>query len=1641
MRERDGYRDRGGARGKAESSTSRGFPPPSGSFGRANAGNPKPLSFQTRQGGSSSAESSSRQPSASVSATGPGGNKHTAAAVHPMYGKDLAMAVQTSSGRSQSHQKTPPFKAPPRTQESKRASPSYQQMPLEYTNMRLFNEMVKNGVIHPVMMGQFMPMFSLGAAQPAPEANVAPSSRKRTTSPPSKRPAKAHKPEDTHVQKTATLESMVDATAVRVRMDIIIRALSKLHDAISRIKITMPSIFRIRNNFRLRAAEEEMIGSVEEVYRYLLITHLAKTHKLQPPYNFQKSAESKLQAKEPLLKFVGAKSNLAVINLEELCSVISNQQLQYNPTWSVLRWDEGAEAKNANPATSNRPYYVRALHTRGKEFMDGGRYAVLLRAINVHMFEEHIDVVHLLCNMGPTAREAILRAVGYYALSCDDDAFLTLASIIPTMGSEAQIQFYRQIAQLVDPRTYRMATMYVERYFERILPMCLAISDKRAWAPTITLLMKSVDPLRLGVKSSNTAVTLLRTLKSWCNVFARCEDTCVQVFNKCIQLVLQAGDDSRIVIRGAAADLAVQIWLNAKGKAAVLKQIGYDTVRTLGCISGVQAIKFNIWSDLLTLETFEDHTKTVRVQPLDLILARMDQYDVVAQSLYHEEAAFVISILTAEPSVLSYLMNWYLLRYFKITKTVFALEKIASVIRFAIVAYPRIAKRTLQHTSYNVGTFCCWMLNIATNCSVGSGCLELANIKMALFVDWLFFNYQYNARIIRLCFGAEGTAQCDQVLNNMPYCRRLFVKELSKCVFITRRTDNSDEDENVAKVNVLLGTNEVLTFTYNTAVDIFRRLVDYLLNAVLHYHSEVGVVAVNAISAIFMVSVLEIPGTQHTLGTLLRALKNTVLGRMCSVVDISLEALTVYIAHAGDSDKTHALELKAALQPLHNNYTMVVGMEEKHRSACYDETLKMLMLQCYGMVLEYFINVDGFNAIYHGNHLTVDTLRANQELELLEQTQCPKLYTNITITNTDTATDGNEAGAESDSSVRGDAVSDISDGALSDSISDISSDNDGTAVSDTADTSGANDQGDGGVQTTHQPDGTTKSEETALEHVENSPDVLSISSTELREWVQLFVHGSMDNPAKDFSADPLYMYLKSSLVNNGEPDYSVMLIKARDSSCTFQFVERHGDTTGNSKDHAVANVVDVVATYLLETALQCLLDDASSGASFDSILFKEWVVHIFNAFVRLCVAVFMAGHVSIVWELLYYIAAVSTATQVTEEEVGIDEAKVQSKASKSHLPTPARRKILIVATLLFNTIDSVTQLKSITKDSVMKQTLEHVIKTVVGREGTDMATVVQNLMPIRFTLETVFKSRFNHFGKLPSIMGMILRVAPVTAIDALIGANSANMFNVFKESQLKGSDVGTYVRALLAAGHPSPLQRRHSFVAWQMVCRMYEMAFSTSKMRQTLKQQRNFLKATSKQSMPRNMGKLPYITEADVGEKNANKDVVLCYLGVSGNKRVNFISFQRGYTFAKDLFVNERAELISHAVRDAFNNADIALMEIAVFSAFPIFVHSVPTQGVIRDVTQSLAATWPKKRIIKSPQMQFICDMLLALITHWLARYPHLLAAFDHSLPNIGEALDQLAVKYSTGRSMQFTFNGTTLKVQLEHLLALKNSI
>ncbi|GFE52801.1 SF3A3 splicing factor subunit 3, putative [Babesia ovis] len=1558
----------------------------------------------------------------------PPGNfgKHPSVPIHSMYGSDGMIKLPMPSPNHPPFPKAMPYGGRmPQGSGSRPMSLYERSLPKDHPGMQSFH-----GMVPPMMMGQFMPIYSMprgpGGAEQESTSMHHPGSGstwKRGNSPKSRRTMGTRGSDETHTRRPMALDRLVDSTKVHAKLDIMVHMLSRIEKAMDSIRIAIPSIFRVRNNFKLRREEEKMIATVDEVFRYLLLVHLSSYHKLYPPFEIQKAADTMLRGKEPLIQFVGSKGNIAVVDIPGLHSVVSRQPLNYNPEWFVVRWEDPYGESSGVSGVNKRPFYVRSFV---KPMVDGRKRAVFLKSINVSMFEEHMDMVTLMCKKSSASRDAMLRAIGYYAICCEDDPFINLAtSILPEMEAEIQVQFYRQIAELLDTTKYRLGSIYLERYYERILPMCLAVQDPAAWSPTIKMLMNSVDSLRLGSKNSSSATTLLRTLKSWCNVFVRCEETCLDVFNKCIQLVLQAGDDSRIVVRGAAADLAVQIWLNAKGKEAVVKKIGYETIRILGCISGVQSIKFNIWSDLLSPESSGDDNAVEGPPQLERLLSRVGHYDAVVQSLPSEEAGFVSSMLTAEPSILGNLMNWYLLRYCKITKTVLALEKIATVIRFALMAYPRLAKTSATQINGNVGTFCCWMLNIAVGCSVGSGCLELANVKMALFVDWLFFNYQYNARIIRLCLGPQATSQCDLVLQNMHICRRLFVKEIAKCIYTIKRPDIPDDNEHLCKINVLFGTNAVLMFAYNTAVDTFKRLVDYMLNAIIHYHSEVGVVAIDTISAIFVVSVMELKTTEHTLLTLQRALRSTMLGRMCSVLDISLEGIIVHIAHVDDMETQYMLQPKSALEPIQERYTMVTSIADKRRNMCYDETLKMLLLQCYGMILEYVINYECLNAIYHGNHLTSDTLQANHEIQLLEHMQCPKLYTNITIVNSEIDPNLLEDDLEDTTEMEkiSDIASDISDSESGNSLSDISSDECGPETTPPAyPQDDAIEEGQILVEPGQHKDTTVD--------VEMTDERLNISPAELRQLVQDFVHTSMDNCLKDSSQDLLYSYLKLSMIAEGPPDYKLVVDHKEDLSIALKWAHPNSVVTDEAKTYRAANAIDVVVSYLLETALQCLQDDASKGASVDSILFKEWVVHIFNVFVRLFISLYLAGNMAIVWELIYYIAAVSI----------VIEQKASHKQMGTDVSVVLRKKRLIATTLLSNTIDALTQIQSIDQDAVISKVLSHVIRRTLTQTNTEMATMINRLMPIRYTLEILFKNCFEHLGKLPSIVGIMVQITPVAALNVLIPVEKESHFNVFKEPWLMQGKTAGYIKALLS-GTGNPLRIRQFFILWQIICRMYEMAFGTQNMRPTLKQNRSFLKITSNQVTPKNIARLPYVTEGDICDKTMDKKSIVCFLGTSNNRRSSFMTYQKGYTFVNDLFINEHLHTISGGILDALNLGDVSMMQIALFSAYPILVHSVPPKEVVRDITDCVGIIWSKKRDRHSLPVQYIREMFVALLSSWLTRFPELLASYDHGLDQLPDAVEMLGVKYTSGRNMQFAFNGTIIKVPLEHLLALKMSL
>lgn len=1546
----------------------------------------------------------------------PGGlGKQPPAPGRPVYGSNEIM--------SPLFMKEVPYKAAPQARPTGHPMP---QLP-DPKDMENFHRIMNRGHGPSMMMGQFMPMFPMGSeasrqggAPPAgPQSHVTEPRfrRERRSISPHKRESGSAVSDDGYGGRQVSLEKVVDANRITAMAKAMLHSYTQLKNVIRRIRIAIPSIFRIRNNFKLRPDEEQMMALVEEVYRYLLVAHLQKAHKLRPPLDLQKGGAETLRVKDSLIDFVGSKENLSVVNALEMQAALENQPLHYNKKWFAVRWGNSTDGNIADPPVGASLYYIKSFSSGTSTASDSINYSVVLKAITVEMFEQHMDLINMMCNTEPAYKQAMLRCMGYYALCCDDDPFITLASsVLPALDISIQVDFYVEIAQLLDASRYRIADMYMERYFERILPMCLAIPDAAAWAPTIKLLMKTIEPLRLGVKTSNTAVSLLRTLKSWCNIFIRCEETCVKVFNKCIQLVLQAGDDSRIVIRGAATDLAVQIWLNAQGKAAVLKRIGYDTIRTLGCISGVQAIKYNIWSDLLSNEEYGNEQSGKAIPLPDLMLCRMDTQDTVSQYLHHEENVFITNMLRADPNLLRHLMNWYLLRYCKITKTLLALEKIASVIRFVLMTYPRIAREAPQHAASNIAILCCWMLNIATNCSVGSGCLELANVKMALFVDWLVFNYHYNYRIIRLCIGTDATTPCEAVLRTIGGQRKVFVKELAKCIYIMRQPDIENELHS-RRISVLLGTTEVMNFVYSTAVDTFRRLLDYLLNAILHYHYEVGVVAVDVISAIFIVSVLEINKTDYTLGTLLSALKNTMLGKMCSVSDIALDNLSVYIGREEDKKTKKLLQLKSALSPIQDRYTIVASIGEKHKNPCYDDRLKAILVQCYGMILEYVINVESLNAMFYSNHLTADTLRANYELEKLERMQCPKLYPNVEILNTDQEIESDCSDDDPDTEMAvpcNDADADV--------LSDISSDdNRGDQKEITTDNpqieADTVDPQVDGVRSIYNQDGDVE-----MAPSQQTEAVLDIPPHALRQFIHSFVHASMNNAAMNYAEEPLYTYLKMCLDTNCTPDYTIVMSPSAESPSAFKLVSQHEPEKNGDRAYRVGYMLDSMVSYLLETALQCF-HDASGASNVDNILFKDWIVHIFNAFVRLLVALYMSGRISIVWELIYYVAATSV--------IGTDEP--------SEVYQVVQKKKVIAMTLYFNMIQVVEEKRMVKHNSIMHHTLAYVLKRSVGRSGTDLQLILENLMPIRFALETLLKNEFEHFGKLSALLGMILKLTPVSAIRTFVDTDYILKLNLFTNKSMDGSDLMSYVRTILAPDADDPLHPRQNIVAWQLLCRMYELAFGANKMLQTLKQDRGFLKVKSEQVVPRNMERRPYVTDMDISNPTDTNRNVVCFLGASNNHRANFMVYQRGYTFSKDLFSNDKIHILSRAMLEAFETEDTTLMQIAMFSAFPILVHSVPTKDVLSDVTQSLALVTPRQH--SSPPLQFISEMILALLAHWISQYPQCLTMLDHGAQRLNEALGHLAAKYAAGRMMQFTFNGTTVKVQLENVMLLKLSV
>ncbi|UKJ88671.2 hypothetical protein MACJ_001915 [Theileria orientalis] len=403
----------------------------------------------------------------------------------------------------------------------------------------------------------------------------------------------------------------------KLKLERLNSALEQVNKVCDKVKFAVVSIFRVRVGYRLEEFEQYYLHNVERVYRYLLFLFVLNGYK--ESLSFSTSSQSKEDLSwetGKFLKFVNEEKDLALVAK----TILTTGPINTNPStnggsnsgigetgknregrgsvndetsvdnYKVIRWD----SEPAVTYTFNNP--PPTISSKRKDDM-----VVLIRTVNLNTITSNMLVLKYLSYMYRNTNESVLNMLGHYSLICaDEDYIIIISSILPSLEEQQLRTFYESLATLLDVSRCNLQLYYLERFIERFMPICFS-QESSCWRPVVNNIAMVISPLKLtNKKYMNCCISLVRTLKSFCDKFVECKRTTFNVFLMSLKLLLQSSDDSRILIRGESTDLLIQIWLNPRGKEIILRCMNYDLIKILGLLSGVQSIKLNIWTYLLS---------------------------------------------------------------------------------------------------------------------------------------------------------------------------------------------------------------------------------------------------------------------------------------------------------------------------------------------------------------------------------------------------------------------------------------------------------------------------------------------------------------------------------------------------------------------------------------------------------------------------------------------------------------------------------------------------------------------------------------------------------------------------------------------------------------------------------------------------------------------------------------------------------------------------------------------------------------------------------------------------------------------------------------------------------------------------------
>ncbi|BAM40911.1 conserved hypothetical protein [Theileria orientalis strain Shintoku] len=709
-------------------------------------------------------------------------------------------------------------------------------------------------------------------------------------------------------------------------------ALDQVNKVCDRVKFAVASIFRVRVGYRLEEFEQYYLHNVERVYRYLLFLFVLNGYK--ESLSFGTSGQSKEDLSwetGKFLKFINEEKDVALLPKTILTTGTMNTNPSANSganrganeagknregstgmnnetsidNYKAISWD----SEPAVTYTFNNP--PPTVGSKNKDDM-----VVLIRTVNLNAITSNMPTLKYLSYMYRNTNEALLNMLGHYALICtDEDYIIIISSILPSLERQQLRTFYESLAMLLDGSRCSLQLYYLERFIERFIPICFS-QERSCWRPLVNSIATGVNPLKLSSKKyMNCVISLVRTVKSFCDKFVECRRTTFSVFLMSLKLLLQSSDDSRILVRGESTDLLIQIWLNPRGKEIIISCMNYDLIKILGLLSGVQSIKLNIWTYLLSSGAVANAGGAEGSENVLNVLLKNSKGDSAAllNLVSHKECTYIFNLLlyleknNNEMALKRRIgLYWYLMKYLRVSKSLLQYEKMSLVVRLSY----KLLKHYLYHKSGGNGSggsrllelykafvkgldkttslgvlFEYLLLLLINNINSSVSCLELANFKLSMVMDMLMFDYSFNSGLLNrntkeknyVEIGSNRYLNLTKLTskNSMRLLSNLYSKlalnnemgtyggdeEYRADKKAEADGDYNDSDSGFAQegesvLDALLNVNLLMHFI-NRNVDILRMLMNYLENMVYHYNSEfTSTFCVNVTSALTITTVL-----------------------------------------------------------------------------------------------------------------------------------------------------------------------------------------------------------------------------------------------------------------------------------------------------------------------------------------------------------------------------------------------------------------------------------------------------------------------------------------------------------------------------------------------------------------------------------------------------------------------------------------------------------------------------------------------------------------------------------------------------------------------------------------------------------------